>query len=64
MLTLSPGERAGVRASVNANFTKNVEESKIENTRQVLYQFPLDKPFRQTQSQKAENGRAAKPAVH
>src|ERR1017187_1663173 len=26
MLTLSPGERAGVRASVNSNSTENVEE--------------------------------------
>ena len=28
MLTLSPGERAGVRASVNTNSTENVEKPK------------------------------------
>jgi hypothetical protein len=30
LLTLSPGERAGVRASVNAHSTENIEEPKIE----------------------------------
>jgi hypothetical protein len=37
MLTLSPGERAGVRASVNTNFTENVEEPIIEVSRQFLH---------------------------
>jgi len=37
MFTLSPGERAGVRASVNANFTKNVEEPIIEISRWFLH---------------------------
>jgi len=31
VLSLSPGERAGVRASVNTNSTENVEETHFAN---------------------------------
>jgi hypothetical protein len=31
MLTISPGERAGVRASVNAISTKNIEKLEVKN---------------------------------
>jgi hypothetical protein len=37
MLTLSPVERVGVRASVNTNSTENVEEPIFKNIRRILH---------------------------
>ena len=46
LLSLSLGERVGVRASVNAISTENIEELKVKNTSSLMqFNFALFAPF-------------------